>query len=1454
MGLADWIFGKPQGGIGKQTRQDREQLSQTGPVPVQTPENPTPQPVHYRTRERGIFGWLRDAVFGWPGPKMASGNSLQPLNRVDQELTTEKVRSGPHGIIFPWFAPYLDDRTGETATMRLAYRRMLADPNIKAAILGKILAVCALDLQIIPADKNKVRTGKLARDANARNEEIAEFVDWNLTERVQGCLPELAWAILSGGLVDGYSVNEKIFAYEDRGEHLGRYILTALKPKDVGNTVILQTDEFLNIVGVQALRYSGGQVYSPANFVIYRHLPLYGSPVGMSDLRAVYSRWWFLDTILKLRAMGLEKRALPVMYGEYETTAQKPSLEAALAQVRSQSWLSVPKGVRVEALNIAGSADGMFASAVADLKEDIFLGIQGATLQALTGQEGTQRGSSAVHKTTSQLFTWYLARALEVLLNDRDNGLIRDLVDLNFVTDRYPRAVLGAIDTTEMMAEAQLDKMLLDMGLKLSKAEAYEKYSRTPPTSPDDELGGQQQGQGPGGPGGPGGGMPGMPGAGGPPGAGGGGPGGPVPPTPEKPPEPETPKQPSFPFAEGDWEETKHPRGEGGKFARKGSASVSNKGKPQGKAAPVRESRAAPDSPSGGKGGDSSAPPGGDVADTLERISKDDLGDDWSIITRQDAQQKLRDMVTDPHRLKKEGTRVLASLTEAGKKLLGSGGAVLNAIYDKGGPVVRQIADVGQGLGVGLLALWGYIEHGLESVKHATHALVHQVATERGFPEHQVEKVAGVCATLDALAAWTVNIPLTHEYLHQQHHIGGWAGFALAKIGYFVPVASVAYCAYSTVRNPLAMARAAYKVVAGHGSHGAAKHAEGDPLFGADLVAEVAERMDKAGDGADWWLALFCAAFDQSHDARAAIGTADAAFAEVGTAPDDVDDTDADDITEWVEGYQGPDVATDHVDDSVGIFTNQTRPEKFADEQTQPEQTQPEQKPTQLPPPDIALLAAHYGYQASMDEDGQWVIGDTSIILDDDDGEVDDHADHAEKFDDDHSKPAWSAYQGPRGGKGWKNSVTGQILYQEEQPGGTVGEFHQKKQQAKEKLQQTLKQPVKVSEINNPRDPYQGDTANVLPGMSVEDIGKLTGAQGGSKVTIAAGAMKEGNVIFIDVAHPAIKDCSRKISISPDGQVVCMNSIFVLKKAHRGSGFGLNQFADQVRACAENGVHQIETYAARGGVYNGYYTWARLGYDAPLKDYFKRELPEQFKGAETIQDLMATPEGRAFWKKKGYDEKMTFDLAPGSRSMQVLDAYLAERGKGSLGVDAEKAGAAQSRRRDGVAKMKAEEARQRKEVMQQQFRDAVKGTYDTLTIHAQSYGVDPEAARAEYERYFQAVYEPKDNDPDPLKTELRARESAARMGPYNAALAQHVAAFDASGGDPIHEEMATKAREMGYDPEKVRLSARSNPLVNTPADERIQTAYRLAFHKASMSDYYNAKPPAGQAAHPEAKK
>src|SRR5206468_1516252 len=104
---------------------------------------------------------------------------------------------------------------------------------------------------------------------------------------------------------------------------------------------------------VRGLRYNAWEAFDPRDFVIYTHLGLFENPTGMSDFRAVYSRYWILDAVWKLRAMACDKRAIPLLVGLWKDPANRGNLERALAAARFQNWISAPADAQITAVNIA---------------------------------------------------------------------------------------------------------------------------------------------------------------------------------------------------------------------------------------------------------------------------------------------------------------------------------------------------------------------------------------------------------------------------------------------------------------------------------------------------------------------------------------------------------------------------------------------------------------------------------------------------------------------------------------------------------------------------------------------------------------------------------------------------------------------------------------------------------------------------------------------------------------------------------------------------------------------------------------------------------------------------------------------------------------------------------------------------------------------------------------------
>jgi len=129
-----------------------------------------------------------------------------------------------------------------------------------------------------------------------------------------------------------------------------------------------------------------------------------------------------------------------------------------------------------------------------------------------------------------------------------------------------------------------------------------------------------------------------------------------------------------------------------------------------------------------------------------------------------------------------------------------------------------------------------------------------------------------------------------------------------------------------------------------------------------------------------------------------------------------------------------------------------------------------------------------------------------------------------------------------------------------------------------------------------------------------------------------------------------------------DGKGWIENIAHMLPPEMRGNGAGTAIFARQVEAAARLGFEEIEAEGFRSPLSDewvGYYVWPRLGYDAPLpRGMSGYDVPGN---ARRLSQLMATPEGRAWWKEHGRTTNMRFKLEPDSKSRRVLDNYVAAK-------------------------------------------------------------------------------------------------------------------------------------------------------------------------------------------------
>ncbi len=171
----------------------------------------------------------------------------------------------------------------------------------------------------------------------------------------------------------------------------------------------------------------------------------------------------------------------------------------------------------------------------------------------------------------------------------------------------------------------------------------------------------------------------------------------------------------------------------------------------------------------------------------------------------------------------------------------------------------------------------------------------------------------------------------------------------------------------------------------------------------------------------------------------------------------------------------------------------------------------------------------------------------------------------------------------------------------------------------------------------------------------------LAGAPDDARVEIGAG----GGELYVEMGKSGAYRGYYYVRRAAARLVLLNDGFHVIDERLRGRGFGLRVLHRQARNAARLGLRRIETVAGRRRGENGYYTWPRYGFDAPLPAHVRRLLPPELDGARTLLDLMESPDGRRWWRARGATVRAVFDLSAGSRSWKTLRCYVrSKRGSG----------------------------------------------------------------------------------------------------------------------------------------------------------------------------------------------
>jgi GNAT superfamily N-acetyltransferase len=181
---------------------------------------------------------------------------------------------------------------------------------------------------------------------------------------------------------------------------------------------------------------------------------------------------------------------------------------------------------------------------------------------------------------------------------------------------------------------------------------------------------------------------------------------------------------------------------------------------------------------------------------------------------------------------------------------------------------------------------------------------------------------------------------------------------------------------------------------------------------------------------------------------------------------------------------------------------------------------------------------------------------------------------------------------------------------------------------------------------------------NLIGDVSENQLARLVGAMDGSLIDLQRCADK----LFVRVFHPFVK--VQDLFISRDSR----NEIFIyfdrieLRKQFQGQGIYRNLFVRQVEEARKLNVQYFALFAEGnyGSQMNGYYSWAKFGFNAFLTKEEIADLPDFLGQARTVNDIMLF-EGDEYWRIFGTAKEMNFDVSEHSRQVEVLVNYVKDK-------------------------------------------------------------------------------------------------------------------------------------------------------------------------------------------------
>ena len=307
------------------------------------------------------------------------------------------------------------------------YRDMRHDDQIKATLAFKKILIHGRAIEVQPAvvgDKD--------------SEDIAKFVEWNLGRiNFKRILREALSAFDFG-----FSVGEILWEVTER-DNQQVIALRDIKHRDPENLEFV-ADEHGNIKRwIQEPDWGRRIELKTTKVWHYAHNVEFQGHYGRSDLRACYKNWWAKKFIINFWSVFLERLGQPMTVIKYPLGASeqlKNTLKQIMSGLSAKTEILIPEGVEIELVEATRAGHADYFEALKYHDNSIARALLVVALLG-TGGDEIKRGSDSQSRLHLRVLFKMADEIAKDLIHTFSQQVVKQLVDFNFQTEKYPRLI-----------------------------------------------------------------------------------------------------------------------------------------------------------------------------------------------------------------------------------------------------------------------------------------------------------------------------------------------------------------------------------------------------------------------------------------------------------------------------------------------------------------------------------------------------------------------------------------------------------------------------------------------------------------------------------------------------------------------------------------------------------------------------------------------------------------------------------------------------------------------------------------------------------------------------------------------------------------------------------------------------------------------------------------------------